>query len=268
MIRNRMLSFVLVLAAVGLGAGAGHELFKAKDGSGVVGYKDTPVQPWSGFHVHDPDRPEPKKIDPGVPSTQEQPGKAPSDAVVLFDGKTLDAWRPNQWKLEDGCMVATHGPMASKEEFGSCQLHVEWQAPAVPEANMMNHGNNGVFLGNSIEVQIFDSYRTKLYPDGQAASIYAQTPPLINACRPSGQWEVYDIVYTAPQLDAQNKLTAPARLTMFHNGVLVHLNQEIYGNSPHCGIANYDSVRAKAPIAFGAHNCPVKFRNIWVRPLP
>lgn len=244
-----------------------HALISAKDGSGVVGYKDTPVQPWSGFHVHDPDRPAPKKIEPGESGRGDLAGTAPSDAVVLFDGKDLEQWQPSAWKLEGGLLVATNGPLKTKQDFGDCQLHVEFQEPVEQTDNMMNRGNNGVMLLGCIEVQIFDSYTTKIYPDGQAAAIYSQTPPLVNACRKPGEWQSYDIVFVAPKFDAAGKLTAPARLTVLHNGVLVHLNQEVYGHSPHAGLASYAGVQAKAPLSFGAHNCPVRFRNIWIRNL-
>jgi hypothetical protein len=244
-----------------------HELLQAQDGSGIVGYKDTPIQPWSGYHVHDPDRPAPPKVTPPEPSAQDGCGKAPSDAVVLFDGTDLSAWQPTEWEVEQGCLVATQGRMASKQEFGDCQLHLEWQVPVEPTESIWNRGNNGVFLLGSIEVQIFDSYTTKIYPDGQAAAIYAQTPPLVNACRPPGQWQTYDIVFTAPRFDDDGQVTAPARITMFHNGVLVHRNQEIYGHTPHLRLASYQGVKAQGPISFGAHHCPVRFRNIWVRPL-
>jgi hypothetical protein len=243
-----------------------HELVNAKDGSGVFGYKDTPLQPWSGFHVHDPDRPAPPVVTPG-PFTAAEQAAAPSDAVVLFDGRDLESWAPNQWKVEDGCLVATAGPMRTKEEFGDCQLHLEWMVPTEPAESVWNRGNNGVFLLGEIEVQIFDSSSVKIYPDGQAAAVYAQTPPLVNACRKPGEWQTYDIVFTAPKFDDAGKLTAPARLTMFHNGVLVHLNQEIYGTTPHSGLATYDGIPAKGPVAFGAHGCPVRFRNIWIRAL-
>jgi hypothetical protein len=244
-----------------------HKLVNAKDGSGVFGYKDTPIQPWSGFHVHDPDRPAPPKVEPGAPSTQTQTGTAPSDAIVLFDGKDLSRWQPSNWKVEDAFLVATDGRLMTKEEFGSCQLHLEWQAPVEETENVMNQGNNGVMLLGTIEIQIFDSYRTKIYPDGQAAAVYAQTPPMVNACRKPGEWQTYDIVFIAPKFDQAGKLLEPARVTMFHNGLLVHLNQEIYGNSPHAAVASYDSVKSKGPLAFGAHRCPVRFRNIWIRPL-
>jgi hypothetical protein len=244
-----------------------HELLQARDGSGIVGYKDTPIQPWSGFHVHDPDRPAPPIVVPPEPSSQDGAGKAPSDAVVLFGGTDLDAWRPNQWKVEDGCLIATQGPMATKEEFGDCQLHLEWMVPEEPTPSIWNRGNNGVFLLGKIEVQIFDSHTTHIYPDGQAAAIYAQTPPLVNACRPPGQWQTFDIVFTAPRFDDAGKLTAPARITMFHNGLLVHRNQEVYGHTPHLNLASYDGIPAKGPLTLGAHSCPVRFRNIWIRPL-
>ena len=133
-----------------------HELVNAKDGSGVFGYKDTPMQPWSGFHVHDPDRPAPPVVTPPPPTAAEQ-AAAPSDALVLFDGRDVAQWEPNKWKVEDGCLVATEGPMRTKEEFGDCQLHLEWMVPTEPAESIWNRGNNGVFLLGVIEVQVFDS---------------------------------------------------------------------------------------------------------------
>ncbi len=178
--------------------GQPHKLVEAQDGSGIPGYKHTPIQPWSGYHVHDPDRPAPPVVTAGEPGTQAAAGTAPSDAVVLFDGGDLAKWQPSQWKVVDNCMVATEGLLLSRQEFGDCQLHMEWSAPEQREANSMNQGNNGVQLLGGVEVQIFDSHRVKLYPDGQAAAIYAQTPPLVNASRAPGQWQSYDIVLLAP----------------------------------------------------------------------
>lgn len=244
-----------------------HQLVYAKDGSGVFGYKDTPVQPWSGYHVHDPDRPAPPRVMPGEPGTAHGPGTAPSDAVVLFGGKDMTAWQPSAWKVEEGELVATEGRLATKEEFGDCQLHLEYLIPVEPAERLTNRGNNGVFLLGMIEVQMFDSHTTKIYPDGQAAAVYSQTPPLVNACREPGRWQSYDIVFFAPRYEGK-KMVEPARLTMFHNGVLVHHNQEIYGDTPHAGLAKYpDEPVTTGPIAFGAHGCPLRFRNIWVRPL-
>ncbi len=238
-----------------------HPLVNARDGSGVFGYKDTPRQPWSGFHVHDPDRPAPKRVDPGGP------GRAPSDAIVLFDGQDLNQWLPSRWKVEHGWAEATEGNLTTKERFGDCQLHLEWRSPDPPEGDRMNRGNNGVQFFGGVEIQIFDSYDTKIYPDGQAAAVYGQTPTLVNACRMAGEWQIYDIVMRAPIFRA-GKLEKPARVTMFHNGLLVHYDQEIYGTSVHAGLPKpLDPEMASAPIALLAHHCPVRFRNIWIRRL-
>ena len=254
------------VAIVAIAWGQEHKLIYAKDGSGVFGYKDTPVQPWSGYRVHDPDRPAPKKVNPGEFSTQERVGTPPSDAIVLFDGKDLSKWKPNQWKMADGYLVATTGPFETVQEFGSFQLHLEWQAPKAEEENIMNRGNNGVFLMGLFEIQIFDP-RTKIYPDGQAASIYSQTPPLVNACREPPQWETYDIIFAAPEFKGE-KLEKPPRATMLHNGVLVHHAQEIYGATGHRTLPAPLAIgKTRGPLALGAHHCPVRFRNIWIRPL-
>jgi hypothetical protein len=262
---------LLVLALAGCAAALPaiaqeHKLTYAKDGSGVFGYKDTPVQPWSGYRVHDPDRPAPKKVDPGEFSTEDRVGKPPSDAIVLFDGKDLSKWKPNQWKVVDGYMVATTGPFETVQEFGSYQLHLEWQAPKAQEENIMNRGNNGVFLMGLFEIQIFDP-RTKIYPDGQAASIYSETPPLVNASREPPAWEIYDIIFTAPRFKG-DQLERRPRVTMLHNGVLVHLEQEIYGPTAHRTLpVSIPAGKVRGPLALAAHHSLVRFRNIWIRPL-
>lgn len=239
-------------------------LVESTDGSGVQGYKDTPIQPWSGYHTHDPDRPKPPKVESGRESTQEKTGTAPSDAVILFDGKDMAAWKPAEWKIEDGSLVAGKGLLTTLEEFGDFQLHVEWQAPNPPVGGPMDRGNNGVMLLGMTEIQVFDSYESRLYPDGQAAAIYAQTPPLVNATRKPGEWQSYDIIVSAP-VWKDGKLDQPMRVTMLHNGVAVHVNQEVYGTTPHRGLAKYPDQRTKGPISLMGHNNPVKFRNIWVR---
>jgi hypothetical protein len=241
-----------------------HTLVTAKNG--VPGYRDTPIQPWSTWHVHDPDRPEPKRIDPGRPGTQEQAGTAPSDAIVLFDGHNMDRWLPAEWTIEGGCLVAGKGNLVTKQQFGDCQLHVEWQTPDPPQGAAFNRGNNGVQFLSAIEVQIFDSYSQKLYADGQAASIYGQTPPPVNACRKPGQWQNYDIVFIAPRFNGA-KLAQPARITLFHNGVLMHHNQEVYGSTGHAMVGTYEGLKPTGPITLLAHHNPVKFRNLWIRPL-
>ncbi|NUQ64891.1 MAG: DUF1080 domain-containing protein [Pirellulales bacterium] len=270
MISRRVISTLLILTiAPSLSsrlAAQQHKLQFAKDGSGVFGYKDTPVQPWSNWHVHDPDRPAPKKIDPGCPGTPDQGCAAPSDAIVLFDGKDLSQWHDCDWKVENGIAVAIGRPLATKQQFGSCQLHVEWQTPDPPVGREMDRGNNGVTLMGQFEVQIFDSYNTPIYPDGQAAAIYGQTPPAVNACRAPGQWQSFDIVFFAPRF-AEGKLIRPARITVFHNGVLVHHNQEIYGETLHARLPEYKVGQEQGPLVLAAHNNPVRFRNIWLRPI-
>jgi hypothetical protein len=245
---------------------AAHELVYAKDGSGVFGYKDTPKQPWSKWLVHDPDRPAPKFVRPGEPSTQDKAGTAPGDAIVLFDGRDLSQWHPSDWKGENGYAEAIGRPMVTKREFGDCQLHVEWQAPDPPRGDQMNRGNNGVLLMGLFEVQIFDSFNTKIYADGQAASIYGQTAPLVNACLKPGMWQTFDIIFLAPRFEGQ-KLVRPARTTVLHNGLLVHHDQEVYGTTMHAALPAYQPGVTKGPLVLGAHNNPVRFRNMWIRPL-
>ena len=145
------------------------ELVKAKDGPGIIGYKDTPILPWCGYHVHDPDRPAPKKVTPAQPGTQEKVSTAPSDAVALFDGKDLAQWKPSDWKIENGELIAVSGNLTTKEPFGDCQLHIEWMVPDPPQGSIWDRGNNGVMLMGLFEIQIYDSYTTKICPDGQAA---------------------------------------------------------------------------------------------------
>jgi hypothetical protein len=236
----------------------------AKDGSGVRGYNDTPVQPWSGFRVHDADRPLPPRIAPG-PFAASAP--APDDAVVLFDGTNLAQWQSNDWKVVDGCIEAATGNLTSKAEFGSCQIHLEWLVPTNLTGHLFDRGNNGVLLMGLYEIQIYDSYDEKLYPDGQAAAIYGQTPPLVNVCRPPGQWQSYDIIFNAPKFDG-DKLVLPAFVTVIHNGVVVQNHQEIYGETAHRELPEYKHKVSKGPLALAGHNCPVRFRNLWVRPLP
>ncbi len=264
--RSRLIVAVSVTTAIALllvysATVVAVEVIKAKDGSGIPGYKDTPIQPWSGYHVHDPDRPAPRRVQPG------SAGGAPSDAVVLFDGTNLSKWERTTWKIEDEELVAGAGNLTTKESFGDCQLHLEWQAPDPPVGSDWDHGNNGVMLMGLFEIQIFDTYTTPLYPDGQAASIYCQTPPLVNACRKPGQWQSYDILFYAPVFK-DGKLISPARVTMLHNGVLVHHNQEIYGPTNHRILSTYDKpIEPKRPLVLAGHNNPVRFRNIWIRPL-
>ena len=243
------------------------ELVKAKSGSGIIGYKDTPILPWCGYHVHDPDRPEPVKVTPAPPDASGKTGIAPSDAIVLFDGNDLSQWKPSDWEIENGELIAVSDELTTKQAFGDCQLHIEWQAPDPPQGDIWDRGNNGVNLMGLFEIQIYDSYTEKLYPDGQAASVYGQTPPSVNACRKPGQWQSYDIIFFAPVFK-DGKLENPAYVTVLHNGVLVHHNQKIYGPTGHRFLPQYEKpIPEKLPLSLSAHDNPVRFRNIWIRPL-
>lgn len=245
-------------------AAIGADLVYAKDGSGVYGYKDTPKLPWCQWLVHDPDRPNPKRVDPGQAGP---PAPMPSDAVMLFDGQDVSRWEPlGDWKVADGCLISGNSHFATRESFGNIQLHIEWMAPAGFEGPWYNRGNNGVMLMGLYEIQIFDSYNEKIYPDGACAAIYGQTPPLVNATRPPGQWQTYDIVFLSPKFDGQ-RLLSPARVTVFHNGILVQLNEEIHGETGHRILPEYKHKISEGPLAFGGHGCPVRFRNVWLRRL-
>ena len=233
-----------------------------------------PAQPDPRYKIHDPDRPVPPIITPGTASAQDAPGKPPSDAVVLFDGSNLTQWlgkddAPAKWKLENGYMevVAHTGNIHTKDSFGDCQLHVEFSEPTPPHGESQERGNSGVFLMGDYEVQVLDSFENKTYADGQAAALYGQYPPLVNAARPPGQWQTYDIVFHGPRFDSSGKLTRPARVTVFHNGVLAQDNVEITGPTAHHARPPYKPGPEKAPLALQDHGNPVRYRNIWIRNL-
>lgn len=224
---------------------------------------------------HDRDRPQPAVITPGTASTQAQAGQAPSDATVLFDGSNLSQWvsldgSPTRWIKGDGYMecVKGSGYIRTLQNFGDCQLHVEWTAPTPPHGEGQGRGNSGVFFGlDRYEVQVLDSYENKTYADGGAAAVYGQYPPLVNACRPPGQWQTYDIIYTAPRFDAQGKVLSPVHLTVFQNGVLVQNDVQLTGPTGWLERAPYQPHPEKQPISLQDHGNPVRFRNIWVREL-
>ena len=262
--------------AVALMAAAGLTLTAAaqqRKGSGQ-GYSDTPFLPGQKWRVHDKERPSPPVITPGTCSTQDAPGKAPSDAVVLFDGKDLSKWEHGngqapKWKVEDGAMITQGGTGAlrTKQAFGDCQIHIEWATPTPPKGEGQARGNSGILIQERYEIQVLDNYESVTYADGQAASIYGQYPPLVNACRPPGQWQTYDIVYTAPRFKANGEVETPAYETVFHNGVLVHNHQAVIGPMAHRAVVPYHKHDLKAPLALQDHGNPVRYRNIWVREL-
>ena len=215
------------------------------------------------WEVHDTLRPPPRIVSAlGIPS----------DAIVLFDGRDLSAWRSPEgaaapWRVRDGFIevVPQSGDIETARQFGDVQLHIEWATPAEVSDKGQGRGNSGVFLMGLYEVQILDSYQNRTYADGQAAAIYGQHPPLVNASRPPGEWQSYDIVFTRPRFNTAGKVVSPARLTVLHNGVLVHNNVELHGATVNGRRAVYAAHADRLPIRLQDHGNRSRFRNIWVR---
>lgn len=246
----------------------------------LIGVFVTVLGSWPGsaktqtkWKAHDPERPIPVIVDPGTSSTESDPGRAPGDALVLFDGKDLSKWSqkdgsPAKWKVRGGYfeVLPKAGYIYTRQPFGDCQLHVEFAEPTPAIEEGQDRGNSGVFLMGMYEIQVLDSFENKTYADGQAAAVYGQYPPLVNASRPPGQWQSYDIVFHGPRFDKDGKLVHPGRVTVLHNGVLVQDNVEIQG--PTASDKPEELHPKKLPLALQDHNHPVRFRNIWVRELP
>ncbi len=240
----------------------------------VIQYVDTDTGRWM---IHDENRPAPPVIIPGVCEAQPAPVKAPSDAVVLFDGTDVSNWvnakgEATKWIVRDGYMesVKGAGDARTRQQFGSCQLHVEFATPSVVTGTGQGRGNSGVFLQGIYEVQILDSYENKTYPDGQCGALYGRAVPLVNAsCKP-GQWQTYDIVYHRPVFDETGKVVRKTVFTVFHNGVLIHDHVELVGGtgwiSAHA-VTAYAPHADRGPILLQDHANPVRFRNIWIREL-
>lgn len=197
----------------------------------------------------------------------------PSDAIVLFSGENLDAWTGSgendaNWVVDNGIMTVRPGAGAimTKKNFGDVQLHIEWRSPQEVSGEGQGRGNSGVFLSGKYEVQVLDSYNNRTYSNGQAGSIYKQYIPYVNATRAPGEWQTYDIIFVAPEFDESGNLTSPARLTVFHNGVLIQYDRELKGNTVYIGEPSYEA-HGDGPIVLQDHGNPVSFRNIWVREL-
>jgi len=223
--------------------------------------------------------PEPKVVTPGADSSA-----APSDAIVLFDGKDLNEWvtanaahTPADWVVANGILTVNKksGNIETKRKFHNYQLHLEWQEPADIAGTGQARGNSGLFLASTgpgdagYELQILDSYNNKTYVNGQAGSIYKQSIPLANAMRKPGEWQVYDVVWTAPTFNADGTLKTPAFVTAFHNGVLVQNHYQLKGETLYIGAPSYKAFDG-APIKLQAHgdaSKPISFRNIWIREL-
>lgn len=238
------------------------------------GYEDTPMLPGTKWHVHDPKRPQARVVAPGTCSTQDKPGRPPSDAIILFDGKDLSKWQtvkgePAPWKMEKGYLevVPKSGDIYTREKFGNIQLHVEWLEPVTPPGQTPPWGNSGVFLYGAFEVQVWDSYHTQyIYSDGEAGAMYGQYPPLVNACRKDGEWQEYDIIFSPPHF-AGGKLATPAYVTVFQNGVVIHNHVALLGETGHRVLPPYVDRGPEGPVRLQDHGDPVRYRNIWVRRL-
>jgi hypothetical protein len=236
-----------------------------------VGYDDTPMQPNGKWHIHDGKRPQPQVVTPAPANTA--PAAAPSDATVLIgDRDDLSAWQMTDssaatWVMKNGVVETGKGIIRTKATFSDFQLHVEFATPREVKGNSQERGNSGVFLLGKFEIQVLDSYQNPTYPDGQAAAMYGQFPPLVNASRPPGEWQAYDIAFTAPRFKAGGVLDKPAIVTVFHNGVLVHNATPFWGPTAHKKIDPYTPDTATGPIALQDHGNPVRFRNVWIRTL-
>jgi Domain of Unknown Function (DUF1080) len=239
-----------------------------------LGYQDSPLIPGTQWHVHDGERPQPVVITPGTVSTPQSVGTAPSDAVVLFDGKDLSKWvnaksgEPAAWKMENGAMeINKTGYIATKASFGpDVQFHIEWATPTPATGKGQGRSNSGIFFYGQYEIQVQDNFDNQTYPDGQAGAVYGQTPPLVNASLKAGEWQTYDIVFNGPRFK-DDKVETPAYVTVFHNGILVQNHTQLQGGTEHKKVASYHPHGEKGIISLQDHGNPVRFRNIWIREL-
>jgi len=226
--------------------------------------------------VHDMDRPLPPLITPGTFPTQQTPGTAPSDAIALFDGTSLDAFASSKggepkWLIENGELVVNPktGAITTKQSFGDCQLHVEWLVPGVAaNRHGQGRGNSGIFLMGRYEIQVLDTMENKTYADGMAGSIYGQNPPMVNPGLGLDKWQTYDIIFRRPHFDDKGNCIKPGTVTVLHNGVLVQDHWELEGPTLHKKRTKYVAHGDSAPINFQDHGEPTRYRNIWIRPLP
>jgi hypothetical protein len=233
---------------------------------------ETKQQQWA---PNDRNRPEPPIITPATFSSQEKAGSPPSDALVLFNGKDLSNWEevrdgsPAKWTVGEGyfAVAPATGDIQTKQTFGDCQLHIEWATPNPPKGTDQDRGNSGVFLHGLYELQVLDSYQNVTYADGEAGAIYGQYPPQVNATRPPGQWQTYDIVLHGARFEQSGKLLRPANVSVIFNGVLVQDHVNIKGpNVVHLG-APYEPTAEKLPLRLQDHHHPVRYRNLWIREL-
>ena len=243
-----------------------------------LGYSDTPIITGTNWHVHDGERPQPRIVSPAATFSHNAP--APADAVALFDGKDLSKWqsgngRPAAWRIDTaGFMETGRGGIRTKDRFADFQLHLEFATPSEVRGEGQGRGNSGVLINGMYEIQVLDSYINKTYPDGQCGAIYGQSPPLVNACKAPGEWQTYDIIFESPRWDADGKLVKNANVTVLQNGLVLHHKREFLGATdgvggvPHTALGSY---RRQHPpevfIELQDHGNPLRYRNIWIRPL-
>jgi len=280
MVRGTGIGAILVIAVMSSGCSLGLGADSAAGPNPPAGrrgaqrqYVQTDTGRWL---VHDMNRPVPPVVDPGP---EPAPVRAPSDAMVLFDGTeaSLANWsdtqgNPSRWRIGEGFMesVKGAGSIQTKAQFGSCQLHVEFATPSRVQGSSQGRGNSGVFLQGMYEVQVLDSYENRTYADGQCAALYGRAVPLVNACRPPGQWQTFDILYHRPTFGPDGRVVRKAIFTVLHNGVLVQDHVELEGGTVWVGpyaVTDYVAHGDKGPIQLQDHSNPVRFRNIWIRPL-
>lgn len=262
--RGERVKFYALAAAIGLAVSPA----MAQD---KPGFRDTPMLPGGEWHVHDPDRPQPAIVTPAA-----KPFGAPSDAIVLFDGSSTDAWQPTgvAWTLKDGILTVPprvggkDSTLVSRQSFGSVQFHLEFRSPTPPTKSSQDRGNSGVWFMGRYEIQILDNYQNPTYADGTVGAIYGWKPPLVNASRPPGEWQSYDVIFERPHFSADGKLVRPAYATVFINGVLVQNRQPWLGTTIWRKVPTYTAHGDAAPLQIQDHDSAVSFRNIWVRPLP
>lgn len=249
----------------------------ASTGSPFYGSPPDDHHAWA---VHDQNRPQPIRITPGTLSSADKPGQPPSDAIVLFDGThaSLAKWEsdpkngvagPTQWIVNEGAMecVPKSGYVRTKDQFGDCQLHIEWAAPKTVKGDSQGRGNSGIFLMGLVEIQVLDNYDNPTYADGFAASVYGVNPPMANALRPPGKYQMIDIVFRRPVYKG-GKVLDPGYVTVFCNGVLVQDHTPLEGPTGHMKRTVAGPLPEKGPLKLQDHGNPVRFRNIWYRPLP
>lgn len=240
-------------------------------------YGDPPdaTHPWA---IHDMNRPQPPVVVPGTSSTAQEAGKPPSDAIVLFGGQEGDLakWEadknppePTKWVVKDGLLqcVPGSGYIKTKEEFSDCQLHVEWSEPEDISGASQGRGNSGIFLMGKVEVQVLDSYNNPTYPDGSAGSVYGVNPPMANPLRKPGEWQSYDIIFRRP-IFKDGKEVDTGYLTVLINGVIVQDHTPIEGGGGHKARSKPKAFPDQGPLKLQDHGNPVRYRNIWYRPLP